>query len=215
MEVQFPLCHLRPKVDDRIQLVPRAFTFHIRDLVFHHSHSLFNLDLDITQKSSFPHKQSTHSSLLQKSKHPIQSNIRTSKHGRPYASHISATVLQSSPHILTRFSNSSMGEKTKLESIRATKLRPNPLAMPDAADAIKKAKIERFLQGMAVFQEEQGNAAPIAAVVISDSLFFIFRCQSPCVYCSSLPQSFNQSTTYGHIYNPFGSSLHLKFPKDR
>lgn len=39
----------------------------------------------------------------------------------------------------------------------AAKLLPQQLVLPDAAEALKRAKIERFLQGTATFEQEQGK----------------------------------------------------------
>lgn len=70
-----------------------------------------------------------------------------------------------------RSSNSSMESKIAIMPARAVKLGPKPHALSEVAEATEKAKVERFLQGMAMFEEEQGKKrASIVAAVTSDSL---------------------------------------------
>lgn len=54
-------------------------------------------------------------------------------------------------------SNSSMDSKYASMPPRAVKLRPKPQALLEVAEATEKAKVERFLRGMAMYEEEQGK----------------------------------------------------------
>ncbi|CAF9940791.1 MAG: hypothetical protein ALECFALPRED_008862 [Alectoria fallacina] len=56
-----------------------------------------------------------------------------------------------------------MESKPTLPSTRAAKVHPKPLALPNAAEATTKAKVERFLQRTAMLQELQEAKAHASA----------------------------------------------------
>ena len=87
-----------------------------------------------------------------------------------------------------------MESRTAVMSTRAVKFGSKPPVLPEVAEAKEKAKIERFLQGMAMFEEEQGKKSSsrcgchlkLTLVSSGQGLFLYGRSMSPC---------FNQRTS--------------------
>lgn len=134
----------------------QMFTFSIRPRLQYH------------QSSSCSRTQSTSSIILQTIEHSSQRKVSMAD------SMFLSFLPHSLPQTLIHCSDSSMESKPTLPSTRAAKVHPKPLALPNAAEATTKAKVERFLQRTAMLQELQGRHNSNACCCRL-RLIFIFR----------------------------------------